>query len=474
MATDDAKEKTLNVKRTLAILLFVAFALMLPVVLTLWHDEPLTAPATPSETTAPSAGNVVNDSVKNEHPAPPVRTWRDALQEIVLIVKTGHSVAEERIRPLVVRGRHSYDRFQHVMIASDSSHELWPGAPYNVFDTIENGSMIAKANASVMATPERFASFMSRLPFEKKRSPGDHTEEWKQDRLKNFPAFREAYRLFPDAKWYFMLDDDTFVSARNLATYVLALTDTATGVYQGNLMGFNGCGLNSAHPPVHTPLFGHGGSGILLSHTAVKRMLEVVDACIVRWVDCWAGDVSVSLCLLTLDPPLKVAACPGLHSEPPRPTFSKIGGQWCTMNPITFHHLPTQEHVQLLEFEQLQWDTVGKFQLSAVAEHYFLDYMAQNATLSLNKGDTRCTPLVDNGGESLFPPMAIQGEEGAFHWCYERCLKFSSCAGFYVDLDNLLCHLKSNLLDRYVPSVNTTQSFFCLFRSRFFGHFCGF
>ncbi len=42
-------------------------------------------------------------------------------------------------------------------------------------------------------------------------SPG-----WQSDAHKNLPGFRELYKRFPKAKWYIMIDDDTYLIKTNL------------------------------------------------------------------------------------------------------------------------------------------------------------------------------------------------------------------------------------------------------------------
>jgi hypothetical protein len=72
---------------------------------------------------------------------------------------------------------------------------------------------------------------------------------------KFFTALREAFRRYPQAKWFFLIDDDTYVSAHNLMR-VLAPLDHSSVFYGGGTMFFNGCGVRLIGSG---PRFCHGG-----------------------------------------------------------------------------------------------------------------------------------------------------------------------------------------------------------------------
>jgi hypothetical protein len=43
---------------------------------------------------------------------------------------------------------------------------------------------------------------------------------WKSDAHKNFPGFRSLRNTFPNASWYIMIDDDTYLYMANLDKFL--------------------------------------------------------------------------------------------------------------------------------------------------------------------------------------------------------------------------------------------------------------
>jgi Fringe-like len=63
---------------------------------------------------------------------------------------------------------------------------------------------------------------------------------WKVDAHKNLPGFVDLYTNFPDADWYMMIDDDTFVDLANLEDYLKRYNSNEEH-YFGNAGVFAGC-----------------------------------------------------------------------------------------------------------------------------------------------------------------------------------------------------------------------------------------
>ena len=81
------------------------------------------------------------------------------------------------------------------------------------------------------------------------------------------------------------------------------------------------------------PKFAHGGSGIVISSGAIKKMLINLDKCIVKYRTCWAGDIRTALCLRDND--ILIKGIPGFNNNPLQ--LTNLGPPCQT--PITFHHL---------------------------------------------------------------------------------------------------------------------------------------
>ncbi|KAH7328885.1 family 31 glycosyltransferase [Stachybotrys elegans] len=87
---------------------------------------------------------------------------------------------------------------------------------------------------------------------------------WELDALKFIVGLELIYRQMPNKKWYIILDDDTYLITPTLQL-LLSHLDPREPQYIGNAVGdFKG-------------RFAHGGSGILLSGEAVRRLFARPD-----------------------------------------------------------------------------------------------------------------------------------------------------------------------------------------------------
>jgi Fringe-like len=117
---------------------------------------------------------------------------------------------------------------------------------------------------------------------------------WKLDAKKNIPGFRLLYEKFPDADWYVMIDDDTYMFMDNVLNRLKKLNPNDPH-YVGAPSNFIGCdGITKWGDSIY---FAHGGSGIIISRGAMLKMIPLVDGCIEKYDSCWAGDIRTSLCL---------------------------------------------------------------------------------------------------------------------------------------------------------------------------------
>ncbi|KAI8853722.1 hypothetical protein BC829DRAFT_382001 [Chytridium lagenaria] len=152
--------------------------------------------------------------------------------------------------------------------------------------------------------------------------PAESSLGWKLDAHKNLPGFEYLYKTYPDADWYIMIDDDSYVFFDNLERYLRDM-DPAVPFYTGSANVFLGW-------------FAHGGSGIVVSRGAMKLMMEGIEKCIKKYKDCWAGDVRVALCLRDQN----LLITPGYQ-------FPANGCE----RPNVFHHLLPYQIQRLYEIE---------------------------------------------------------------------------------------------------------------------------
>lgn len=390
--------------------------------------------------------------------------WSAVLDDVVLIVKTGHEVIEERLRPLL-EGDTQLRYFKNILVASNDA-SAWRGANVSVFDAVSNMSFVLRAHELLEKKPLIYAGFLARTPAHvRKRTPGQKTKGWFGDQHKNLPAFRHAMQLYPNAKWYFMTDDDTYVSARNLAAFVVKTADTPGGIYAGNIMGCACCG-EGQNERYRRLSFAHGGSGILLSRTACTRMVAMLDACIFRFSYCWAGDIQVAVCLLGLEPPIYVQQLAGSHSEPPGVTLSGSHGHWCEA-PITFHHLTPLQYLGISALEDAHWRThATPFLLGAVVDQFFLAPLAVNRTVSQHQnGTVTCIGNTTDDGATLFAPVRLPVTADAneqLRLCTQSCTKEPACMAFLLSTSNRSCTLRQSV----TAHVHAAALSFCYLGSR--------
>lgn len=175
--------------------------------------------------------------------------------------------------------------------------------------------------------------------------PDEDSKGWKSDAKKNMPGMKELYNRFPDADWYIMIDDDTYVFMDNLKT-ALNKYDPNEPYYLGAATNFIGCdGITEWGT---SPYFAHGGSGIVVSKGALKRMIPLTEKCIAKYDECWAGDIRLGLCLRDAG----VLVKNGGYFSPDAPT-NHFNFSFPCATPRTFHHLLPEQIQKLYELEQV-------------------------------------------------------------------------------------------------------------------------
>ena len=87
--------------------------------------------------------------------------------------------------------------------------------------------------------------------------PEESSAGWRADAHKNLPGFRLMWNRFPNAEWFVMIDDESYLFLDNLA-FELRKHNAEQPFYFGNANMFVGCdGVNRLGDG---PNFAHGGS----------------------------------------------------------------------------------------------------------------------------------------------------------------------------------------------------------------------
>jgi hypothetical protein len=192
---------------------------------------------------------------------------------------------------------------------------------------------------------------------------------WRGDKDKNLPAFHLLRTLYPDKKWYVMLDDDTYIFLDAFAEFTSRHSspeDTASPLFTGKAFYVSNCGSwgrngkNMDVPNGPRATFAHGGSGIVLNGVAMEMLFVKAPQCVRKFSSCWAGDVQVSLCLLESGVTTVRYGSKRTfekHFTPFSPGHALRDARYVTRwhsseRPITFHKAPVSELQMLADFER--------------------------------------------------------------------------------------------------------------------------
>jgi hypothetical protein len=170
---------------------------------------------------------------------------------------------------------------------------------------------------------------------------------WKLDKWKFLPMIDHAYKHKPEAKWFVFIEADTYLNWSNLLEY-LGKFDTSKPYYIGKHLYIDGV------------QFGYGGAGLILSNSAMRKVIERRSKHITEYEDFtkshWVGDCALGKVLVDVDVSLH-RAFPHLQGDSPAtldPGVTKIDRDlWCYAM-ITYHRVSPAEIEELWQFEQ-EW-----------------------------------------------------------------------------------------------------------------------
>lgn len=116
---------------------------------------------------------------------------------------------------------------------------------------------------------------------------------------KVLPGFNLMHTQWPDASWYIMIDDDTFVFQRALASLLSGLNPQDKHYIGYPRRGAHMCRdvSSSWHRNHSEGPFALGGCGMILSRGALIEFTKVVRDCTIISQDCYLDDVRLFFCL---------------------------------------------------------------------------------------------------------------------------------------------------------------------------------
>ncbi|KAI8611228.1 hypothetical protein BC830DRAFT_677147 [Chytriomyces sp. MP71] len=335
-------------------------------------------------------------------------------------------------RQKLVRNMEKNTSFQLVDVYSNAFRDARQRLREKGF-TVELGNRVGWGNKVLPPSSDSAAKLVRRM--EQGHNANDTSqsgwfdnEGWRVDAHKNLPAFKLLHQTFPEADWFMMIDDDTYVFIDSLKKY-LSKFDPSKPYYFGQANRFRGCdGVMEFAEAEKAPLVAQGGAGILLSRGAMRAMADVLDACIVRYEDCWAGDIRVALCLRDANIRLKHTA--GFNGWPPQGNFVFTPNP-CEI-PFTYHHVLPDQMFILREIERDYTSRHLGAPIPSAEVFRRFQRLAQTNDLDEHIRETG----FERKGRPFMNFKVNKAEE-----CEDRCLYYRECVSWYYSADSR-CWLK--------------------------------
>lgn len=216
--------------------------------------RPHAEPQQPDAPTPIAPGQPARESQVSHHVNDECADFPDTSNVLVLL-KTGASEIYRRLPTHYMTMLKCMP--DNVMVFSDLAQTV---AGHTVYDSLENvlGSVKQHHNDFLLYHRQQ-SCHISREECNKNYDTG--AEGWNLDKYKNTHIAEKAYKMHPNYEWYFFIDADTYVSWRNLMSW-LKHVDPAKPHYIGGVQ------WSGSFP------FAHGGTGYLLSQTSMRDIFS--------------------------------------------------------------------------------------------------------------------------------------------------------------------------------------------------------
>lgn len=245
---------------------------------------------------------------------------------------------------------------------------------------------------------------------------GSKNPAWKLDRFKFLPMIEEALRHRANAAWYVFIEPDAYMSWPTLVEY-LATFNSSQALYIGRQMMLG---------PV---VFGHGGSGFMLSNAAMRRIAQHRNAHLEEYdqftVQEWAGDMVLGKTAKDAGIPLTFG-WPHLEGNAISSLdFNDTQNErtpWCYA-PITYHHLRSWEIEEFYAFEQ---DWRRRNTTTLLYKDVFREFILPKLGAEIEDWDN-----LSQETEPLEDPIETESVEQCLEVCTAKpdCLQYSYLEG---------------------------------------------
>ena len=227
---------------------------------------------------------------------------------------------------------------------------------------IEDGHVARAADAMAAVRNTARASF--RFDVVGLSAPSDDRVRSVNGAWKNLAIMQHLASHYPDAPWYVIADDDSFIITHNLHAMLRQYTYATIPYYLGAV-------FSSGMSPPNDVLFIQGGAGIVLNRAAAKAILPLLNES--RPSNCfaacqqWAGDIRLGCCFAQLN--IAPVGEQGFSSQTIFESLVRDNRPGVSTFPISFHNMRRVEWVTDLQSvidaasppgsdEVVSWDTL--------------------------------------------------------------------------------------------------------------------
>ncbi|KAI9800986.1 MAG: hypothetical protein M1825_003520 [Sarcosagium campestre] len=340
--------------------------------------------------------------------------------DILMVIKTGATEAYEK---LPVQLMTTLKCSKDFLIFSNMDQYI---GPYHLRDALADVPPSLKANNNDFELYEKLQEYQAsgRDPRELKGYGGDGG--WRLDKYKFLPMIEQTYRLRPDKNWYVFMETDTYVVWTNLVQW-LGRMNASEPLYLG------------APSYINNLLFGHGGSGYILSRGAMEKFVggtppgqvshmrddKIKDEC--------CGDFVLARALDDSGIPL-TRHWPMINNE--KPHGMPYGDNWCQPL-ITMHHLTPEDVSKIWRFEQARPDQKSILLIEDLYRFAMQPHLTSEREDWFNDSDDqRFYPPGYQGEREREPESKTELEEMAwrsFDDCKNACKAREECFQFVYD-----------------------------------------
>ncbi|KAK4540656.1 hypothetical protein LTR36_008987 [Oleoguttula mirabilis] len=325
------------------VVIAVVAALVLAIRLTSFSQTPRwRPPATHPGLTAEVVGAPDPDQPPCRHLA--------GVEDVVVVMRTGATEIKDK---LPIHLNTTFRCYPDTLIFSDYA-EVFSG--YQVLDALASvDDNLKQSNADFqhylrlqrlgregLAEEELHGESYESGPIGKNDNPG-----WRLDKWKFLPMLVQTLDLRPDKKWFVFVEPDTYIVWSNLVQWLQELDSSKDSYYGSEVQ-------------IGDDVFAHGGTGFVMSRSAVQKGAELYtsepDEWHARTAAHWAGDCILGTALAHAGVGLSWSWPMFQGGNPSDMNWMEIKAGhrlWCAPA-MSYHHFSSREIESMWMFEQEQ------------------------------------------------------------------------------------------------------------------------